>query len=77
MQPPDMASLEEARQLRMKEIAMEAILKECIVYFFFILVVFFLSYQARDGDSYQFAHSIKNQFVRGSTPLDSVSTNFT
>ena len=59
---PDPEALERAREERLKEIAMEAILKECIVYFFFILVLFFLSYQVRDADSYRFADNIKNHF---------------
>ena len=62
--PPDMASLEKARELRMNELTMEAILKEMIVYFFFLMVIFFLSYQARDSDSFIFAENIKNTFER-------------
>ena len=62
--PPDMASLEKARELRMNELQMEAILKEMIVYFFFLIVIFFLSYQARDSDSFIFAENIKNTFER-------------
>lgn len=60
--PPDTEELAKQRDLRMKEIAMEAILKECIVYFFFIMVLFFISYQTRDSDSFPFAQNIKNSF---------------
>ena len=60
--PPDTAALAHARDQRLKEVAMEAILKECIVYFFFILVLFFLSYQVRDADSFRFASNVKNHF---------------
>ena len=64
--PPDSASLEEARQLRLKEIQMEEVLKECIVYVFFVLVLFFLSYQTRDTASFNFAQNVKNTFVSSS-----------
>ena len=72
IQPPDTAALEAARELRMKEIQMEAVLKEVIVYFFFVMVVFFLSYQARDADSFLLAQNIKNTFVDNSPSLSSV-----
>jgi len=71
--PPDTAALEKARDTRMKEIQMEAILKECITYFFFIMVLFFLSYQTRDADSFIFAQNIKNTFVHNSPSLDSIN----
>ena len=71
--PPDEEALEAARELRKKEMAMEAILKECIVYFFFVIVVFFLSYETRDTASFHFANNIKNTFVYNSPSLDSVS----
>ena len=70
--PPDMASLEKARELRMNELQMEAILKEMIVYFFFLLVIFFLSYQARDSDSFIYADNVKNTFERNTPPYANV-----
>ena len=71
--PLDTEALEKARQTRLNEMQMEAILKECLVYFFFIMVLFFLSYQTRDADSFNFAENIKNTFVRTSPSFDSVS----
>ena len=62
LKPPDTSSLEAARELRMKEMQMEAILKEVLVYFFFVLVLFFLSYQNRDLNSFPYAQNIKNIF---------------
>ncbi len=76
IQPPDTASLEAARELRLKEIAMEAILKEVLVYFLFVTVVFFLSYQARDADSFLFTSNIRNNFVFNNPSFDSVSTKY-
>ena len=62
----DVKALEAARELRLKEIQMEAILKEFLVYFFFVSVVFFLSYQTRDLSSHDYAQNIKNTFVETS-----------
>ena len=59
-------------QLRMQEIQMEAILKECIVYFFFVITTFFLSYETRDSSSYIFAQNIKDTFKYTSPAFDSV-----
>ena len=75
VQPPDMESLNAARELRMKEMAMEALLKEIITYAIFVLIVFFLSYQARDSDSFIYAENIKNTFFRNSPTFDGVSLN--
>ncbi len=73
IQPPDMESLNAARELRLKEVAMEAILKEVMIYFVFVMVTFFLSYQARDSNSFIFAQNIKNTFFWNGAPyFDSV-----
>jgi len=74
VQPPDCKEMEETRELRLKEIAMEAILKEVIIYFFFVMTTFFLSYQTRDSNSFQFAENIKNTFKRTSPAFDSAIT---
>ena len=62
----DVKALEAAREVRLKEIQMEAILKEFITYFIFVSVVFFLSYQARDVASFDYAQNIKNTLVDNS-----------
>lgn len=67
-----MDALKAARENRLKEIQMEAILKECVVYFFFVMVLFFISYQTRDMASYNFNENIKNTFVRTKPAFDSV-----
>ena len=51
---------------------MEALLKEIITYAIFVLIVFFLSYQARDSDSFLYAENIKNTFFRNSPTFDGV-----
>ena len=72
LQPPDTEALEASRKVRLQELQMEAVLKECIIYVFFLLVLFFLSYQARDNDSFMYANNIKNTFVHNSPSFNSV-----
>lgn len=60
--PPDKDSLLKIRDQRLKEIAMEAILKEMGTYFVFILIIFFLSYQTRSTDSYMLHSTLQNTF---------------
>ncbi|KAL4239723.1 hypothetical protein ACF0H5_000526 [Mactra antiquata] len=71
LEPPDNAKLEEQRQARMKEMKMEEILKEIMVYGFFVLVLFFLSYQQRDLQSYYYTDNMKNMFLG---KFESIST---
>lgn len=61
--PPDAEKLEEQKQARLREIKMEAILKEILIYGFFVLVLFFLSYQQRDTQSFYYTDNMKNMFV--------------
>ena len=58
-----MEALEKSRENRMKEIKMEEILKEILVYGFFVLVLFFLSYQQRDKESFVFTENLKSMFL--------------
>lgn len=63
--PPDTKALSEARDLRLKEIKMEAVIKEMVIYFFFLFIIFFISYQQRDPRSYQFGQNVRNTFLSG------------
>ncbi|XP_052262941.1 uncharacterized protein LOC127866462 [Dreissena polymorpha] len=65
LDPPDSEKLEEQRVQRVREMKMEAILKEIMVYGFFVLVLFFLSYQQRDVQSFYYTENMKNMFVEG------------
>ena len=58
-----MEALEKSRENRMKEIRMEEILKEIFVYGFFVLVLFFLSYQQRDKESFVYTENLKSMFL--------------
>ncbi|XP_055955042.1 uncharacterized protein LOC126809611 [Patella vulgata] len=69
--PPDLSELEETRQLRLNEIKMEAVVKDIVVYAFFVLIIFFLSYQQRDSEGFYLADNLKNRFATG---FDKIST---
>jgi hypothetical protein len=62
-----MESLNKARENRMMEIQMETVLREIAIYIVFVLVLFFLSYQQRDSNSYQMAENLKAFFDNGFT----------
>ncbi|XP_053382148.1 uncharacterized protein LOC123562231 [Mercenaria mercenaria] len=63
LEPPDTEKLEAQRQARLKEMKMEEILKEIMIYGFFVLVLFFLSYQQRDLQSFYYTENMKNMFL--------------
>lgn len=42
---------------------MEEVLKELSAYIFFVIILFFLSYQQRDSNSYMYASNLKNSFT--------------
>ena len=62
----DHTRLKELREKRLKEIQIEAILKECLIYIFFILVLYFISYQDKDNRSFTFVQNLQNQYFETS-----------
>jgi len=70
---PNTEALKKAREVRLKQIEMNAIIKECIIYLIFVLVVYFISYQERDRRSFLFNQNIKNQFFGGKPSFSAVS----
>jgi hypothetical protein len=70
---PSQEQLKAQREARLKQIEMDAIIRECVIYIFFVLVVYFISYQDRDKRSFAFAQNIKNQFFGGSNEFTGVS----
>lgn len=62
---PDMEVLKQSRENRLKEMQIEAILKECIIYVFFILVLYFISYQDKDKRSFLFSQNLQTRFFQG------------
>ena len=70
---PNTEALKKAREVRLKQLEMNAIIKECIIYLIFVLVVYFISYQERDRRSFLFAQNIKNQFFGGKPSFSRVS----
>ena len=65
---PDMEKLKESREQRLQEIEIEGIIKECIVYLFFILVLYFISYQDKDRRSFTFVQNLQNRFFNPGDP---------
>ncbi|XP_055876323.1 polycystic kidney disease protein 1-like 2 [Biomphalaria glabrata] len=59
LQPPDPELLAKLRETRMMEIKMETVLKEIIVYMIFLVIIFFLSYQQRDPQSYAYNTNVR------------------
>ncbi|PFX20690.1 Polycystic kidney disease and receptor for egg jelly-related protein [Stylophora pistillata] len=65
LQPPDKSKLEKARQLRFKEMKMNAIVKEVALYVFFVACLCIVSYSHRDPTSFAFREEMYNSFVEG------------
>ncbi|XP_060067156.1 uncharacterized protein LOC132547416 [Ylistrum balloti] len=71
--PPDVKTLEEQRQLRMMELKMEEVVREIGIYALFVLILFFLSYQTRDSDSFLMAENLKTTLGSGFEKISTVS----
>ncbi|CAF3946958.1 unnamed protein product [Adineta steineri] len=63
LRPIDSSEMSRAREQRLREIKMGEIIREIVVYVFFTMVLLFLSYQARDTNSYGLYRDTKNMFV--------------
>ncbi|XP_077979563.1 uncharacterized protein LOC144434915 [Glandiceps talaboti] len=66
IKPPDTDEIEEARELRFKEIKMYAVLKEIFVYMIYLYVLMIITYGARDTRAYLVWDSVKNTFADAS-----------
>ncbi|OWF47600.1 Polycystic kidney disease and receptor for egg jelly-related protein [Mizuhopecten yessoensis] len=73
LKPPDMKTLGEQRQLRMMELKMEEVIREIGIYALFVLILFFLSYQTRDSDSFLMADNLKNTLGSGFEKISTVT----
>ena len=69
---PSLDDLKRSREMRLKELEMERIIKDCLVYLFFILVLYFISYQDKDQRSFLFSQGIQSRFLEGNPSFDSV-----
>jgi hypothetical protein len=65
---PSQKQLKEQRELRLKQIEMDGIIREVVIYIFFVLVVYFVSFQDRDQRSFFFNQNIQNQFFTSPSP---------
>ena len=57
---PDEKKLEEAREKRLKEKKMKAIIREIIIHLMFVLVCLFIGYSTMDPFAYRLGESVKN-----------------
>lgn len=69
---PDMEMLKRSRENRLKEMEIEAILKECMTYLFFILVLYFIAYQDKDKRSFLFSQNLQTRFFQGDPAFGNV-----
>lgn len=63
--PPDCEKLQKARQLRLKQRQMKAIIKEICNHMLVVIVVLFVAYANHDTKSYAFSKEIDDIFVQG------------
>jgi len=75
MQPPDFEALAKARKKRQNEIEMERIIKEIIIYFIFIMVLLYLSYNVKDKAGHNLYVTSKDIFWDNSPQIDGVSSH--
>ena len=74
--PPDPASLRKARRKRLKEIKMNAALKEICAFFFFLICLMDVAQYHRDPNTFLLSKTLDETFVNVdafSIPLYSVS----
>ncbi len=63
LRPIDSNEMARAREQRLREIKMGEIIREIVFYLFFTIVLLFLSYQARDTNSFSLYRDTKNLFI--------------
>ncbi|XP_033750161.1 uncharacterized protein LOC117334568 isoform X2 [Pecten maximus] len=61
--PADNQLLDKAREVRLKEIKMWAVVREIIFYSFFVWILMVISYQNRSTDSYLYKFSMEQVFI--------------
>ncbi|XP_013386005.1 uncharacterized protein LOC106155635 isoform X1 [Lingula anatina] len=69
-EPPDEEYLKSAREQRFKEMAMMQIIREILVYLFFLYMLFTVSYGNRDPWSYFYYSNVEEVFSKGSHQPD-------
>ena len=63
--PPDAETLKKAREHRLMEMKMDAVLREIAIYVFFLGIIFFLSYQQRDPLSFGYGDTVRKNLLSG------------
>ncbi|KAK7111823.1 hypothetical protein V1264_011390 [Littorina saxatilis] len=62
--PPDRKELDAARERRLKEIQMWAIVREVVVYSFFLWILLVISYRQRNGDTFLYKDTMERVFIK-------------
>ena len=71
--PPDPERLERMRAQRLKEIKMWEVIKEVIVYAFFLWILMVISYRNRSPWAYRTKYALEKQLVETDNDFSSVS----
>ena len=74
-EPPDPLMLERAREKRLKELKMYAILREVIIYMFFLWIVIVISYDFRDPRAQHVKANLEMMFVDGGRRVNATPNN--
>lgn len=61
--PPDPVLMEKARQVRLKEIQMWAVVRELVFYSFFLWILMIISYRNRSELMYRYKNSMEQVFI--------------
>nr|KAG5709464.1 hypothetical protein BaRGS_023146 [Batillaria attramentaria] len=62
--PPDRAELEAAREKRLKEIQMWSVVREVIVYAFFLWILLVISYRNRNANTFLYKDTMERVFIK-------------
>lgn len=63
--PPNREELEEARTKKLREIQMDVIIKDMIIYVFFLTALLVVSYSHRDPQAFAVAQNVMDSFIGG------------
>ncbi|XP_076459182.1 polycystin-1-like [Babylonia areolata] len=61
--PPDRSELEAARQKRLNEIQMWSIVREVVIYSFFLWILLVISYRQRNSDTFLYKDTMERVFI--------------
>ncbi|KAL8606997.1 hypothetical protein ACOMHN_041386 [Nucella lapillus] len=69
--PPDRSALEAARQKRLNEIQMWSIVREVVIYSFFLWILLVISYRQRNADTFLYKDTMERVYIKNNeTDID-------